>query len=93
MANVIPLDARVAEESQRLQGERGLSPPDALVYASVLSHLKAASSAPGQQAPHCFVTRDRDFTDANIEVDLEGLSCKILFKFEDGLGYVQSRLP
>ncbi|MDQ4004445.1 MAG: PIN domain-containing protein, partial [Actinomycetota bacterium] len=70
---------------------RGLNPPDALVYSSVLSHLR--SSAPPQGAPSCFVTRDRDFTDANIESDLARLGCKILFKFEDGLGYVRSRLP
>ena len=94
VGTVIPLDAWVAHQAQRLQRERGLSPPDALVYASVLSHLNAAAlSTRRHEAPHCFVTRDRDFTDANIEADLEGLGCKILFRFEAGLGYVRNRLP
>lgn len=94
VARVIPLDKWAAEESQRLQRERGLSPPDALVYSSVLSHLNAAVLSPRRhEAPHCFVTRDRDFTDDDLRSDLEGLGCKILFRFEDGLGYVRSRLP
>ncbi len=93
VATVIPLDTWAAKESQRLQRERGLSPPDALVYASVLSHLNgAALSTRRHGAPHCFVTRDSDFTDDDIRGDLEGLGCKILFRFEDGLGYVRSRL-
>ena len=93
VATVIPLDERVAQESQKLQRERGLSPPDALVYSSVLSHLNAAAlSLRRLVAPHCFVTRDRDFTDASIEAELDNLGCKILFRFEDGLGYVRSRL-
>ncbi len=92
-ATVIPLDAGVVQESQRLQRERGLSPPDALVYSSVLSHLNAAAlSSRRYEVPHCFVTRDRDFTDDDLRSDLEGLGCKIMFKFEDGLGYVRSRL-
>lgn len=91
VAAVIPLTAPVVAEAFDLQHSRGLSPPDALVYSSILSHLR--SSASPQRAPNCFLTRDRDFTDANIEGDLEGLGCKILFKFEDGLGYVRSHLP
>ncbi len=70
-----------------------MSPPDALVYSSVLSHLNGtALSSRRHEAPHCFVTRDSDFTDDDIRGDLEGLGCKILFRFDAGLGYVRSRL-
>ena len=94
VATVIPLDKWAARESQRLQRERGLSPPDALVYSSVLSHLNAAAlSTQRHGAPHCFVTRDRDFTDDDLRSDLEDLGCKILFKFEAALSYIRSRLP
>ena len=95
IASVIPLDATVVAEALGLQHSRGLSPPDSLVYSSVLAHLRAAaSSASGREGTpqHCFITRDSDFTDATIEADLEGLGCKILFKFDAGLGYVRSRL-
>ncbi len=91
VATVIPLSGPVVNEAFDLQHSRGLSPPDALVYSSVLSYLR--SSTTPRRASSCLVTRDRDFTDANIESDLEALGCKILFKFEDGLGYVRSRLP
>jgi predicted nucleic acid-binding protein len=87
VASVIPLDATVVADAFGLQRSRGLSPPDALVYSSVLAHLRAAaSSASGRQGTpqHCFITRDSDFTDATIEADLEGLGCKILFRFDAG---------
>ncbi len=89
-AGVIPTTGAVIVEAFHLQRSRGLSPPDALVYASVLSHLRSA--APQGAQGSCFVTRDRDFTDDDIRADLEALGCKLLFKFEDAQGYVRSRL-
>ncbi len=86
-ATVIPLTAPVVTEAFDLQRSRGLSFPDTLVYSSALSHLRPRG------APSCFVTRDSDFTDDDIKGDLENLGCRILFKFEDGLGYVRSCLP
>lgn len=93
-ATLVPLDKAVAQEAHRQQSRRGLSPQDALVYASVLSHLRGtdASDSPDEQYS-CFVTRDNDFTDDDVRTDLESLGCKILFKFDAALGYVQSRLP
>ena len=92
-AGVIPTTGAVIAEAFDLQRSRGLSPPDALVYASVLSHLRSAApqGAQGAQAS-CFVTRDRHFADDDIRADLEALGCKLLFKFEDAQGYVRSRL-
>jgi hypothetical protein len=40
----------------------------------------------------CFVTRDNDFADDDVRTDLEALGCKLLFKFDAALGYVQNRL-
>jgi len=91
VATVIPLTAPVLNEAFDLQHSRGLSPPDALVYSSALSYLRS-SRAP-RRVPSCFVARGRDFTGASRGSGLGGLGCKILFKFEDGLGYVRSRLP
>lgn len=92
-ATLIPLDEDVAREAQRQQGERGLGPQDALVYASILIHLQGAvASDPIAEQTGCFVTRDRDFVDDDVRADLDELGCKLLFRFEAALGYVRSRL-
>ena len=92
-ATLIPLDEAVAREAQREQSRRGLGPHDALVYASVLGHLHSpgADSRTGEEHG-CFVTRDRDFADEDVRADLEGLGCKLLFKFDTALRYVRSHL-
>lgn len=92
-ATIVPLDKAVAREAHRQQSSRGLSPQDALVYTSILSHLRGTGAADSPEEPHsCFVTRDTDFTDDDVRADLESLGCKILFRFDAALGYVQSRL-
>ena len=88
-ATTIPLTATVIREAAALENTRGLPPQDALVYASVLSHLRGSFAL----GPHCFVTRNpADFDDPDVANDLEDLGCKILFRFSDGLGYVRSQL-
>ncbi|MDP9476835.1 MAG: PIN domain-containing protein [Actinomycetota bacterium] len=93
-ATLIPLDESVAREAHRQQRRRGLGPQDALVYASVLNHLRRSGGGglpAGSES--CFVTRDNDFADEDVRADLEGLGCRLLFRFRDALGYVRSRLP
>lgn len=92
-ATLIPLDKAVARQAHRQQSCRGLGPQDALVYASILSHLRCTQAVGSPVEQHsCFVTCDNDFTDEDIRTDLEALGCKILFKFDDALGYIRSRL-
>jgi hypothetical protein len=83
----------VAWEARRQQSNRGLDPQDALVYASVLGHLgrEGTAGSPGEQHS-CFVTRYSDFADDDVRADLEGLGCKLLFRFDAALGYVRSCL-
>lgn len=91
-ATLLPLDEAVAREAHRQQSYRGLSPQDALVYASILGHLRQAGTETSPEEHSCFVTRDNHFTDEDIRTDLEELGCKILFKFDDALGYLRSHL-
>lgn len=92
-ATLITLDKVVAKEARCQQEDRGLGPQDALVYASVLGHLRFSGDELLQaERESCFVTRDNDFADDDVRADLETLGCKLLFKFEDALGYVRSRL-
>jgi len=89
----VPLDEAVAREAQTQQTRRGLGPQDALVYASVLGHLRERTTSPTAHAEdRCFVTRDKDFADDDIRADLEALGCRILFRFDAARGFVQNRL-
>jgi len=93
-AMLIPLDESVTREAHRQQRRRGLGPQDALVYASVLAHLRrSAGGALPEGSESCFVTRDNDFADDDVRADLDDLGCKLLFRFNAALRYVRSRLP
>lgn len=93
-ATLIELDEAAIRGAQGHQYNRGLSPQDALVYASVLGHLRRSVDATSVSEPsHCFVTRDNDFADDDVRADLQNLGCKLLFRFDAALGYVRSRLP
>lgn len=88
-AAIIPMDRDVIRAAIRVGIDRGLSPQDAIVYASILAHM---ANAPGEA--RCFLTKNsRDFEDPDIQNDLLANNCKLLTKFRDGLGYIQSLLP
>lgn len=62
-AEIIPLGKDVLVSAAQLQTKHGLSPQDAIVYASVLQHLSMISSASS-----CFLNRNSsDFSDPDIE--------------------------
>lgn len=87
-ARIIPMDITTISKSLELQKTRSLEPQDAIVYASVLGHLTRRPRGPG-----CFITKNsKDFLNPDIEEDLAGYDCKLLTNFENGLGYVRSRL-
>lgn len=87
VAELIPIDAEVARSAVSVQHETGLSPQDAIVYASVLRHLAAAETG-----DKCFVTKNtRDFYKPRIRRRLAGHGCKLLTRFRDGLGFIESR--
>jgi hypothetical protein len=88
VATIIPVDRSVIHATIQLRGGRGLSPQDAIVYASVLSHMTAVAAE-----RKCFVTRNtKDFSGPAIESDLQAVNCKLLFRFDDAFGYVRSHL-
>jgi hypothetical protein len=84
---IAPLTDAVFRRAIALQGAGTLEPPqDAIVLASVLEHL--AGTPAGAK---CFVTSNsRDFASPDIEDELGRLECKLLFKFEDALGYTRA---
>ncbi len=67
------------------QADFDLSVQDSLVYGSVMTHLQHQST---QQK--CFITKNsRDFGSSDIQTQFSQYNCKLLFKFQAGLGFIQ----
>lgn len=87
-AEVVPLDASVLVASADSQRLHGFSPKDALVYASVLSHLQRVR--PPQSY---FLNRDsKDFADQNVVDQLDQYSCTFLSNFDKGYQCIRHAL-
>jgi len=87
MAEIIPLSSEVLSFAAEAQMKLNLSPPDAVVYASVLHHL-SLSQAPKK----CFLNRNsHDFSNPEIMDTLNRYGCKMLFSFEKGYNYIRSQ--
>ena len=85
---VISLEASTLTAAARYQVDHDLSPQDALVYASVLSHL-TQSAAPES----CFLNRNsKDFDDPDIVDELKRHGCTLIPRFDDGLEYVRNHM-
>jgi predicted nucleic acid-binding protein len=75
-----------AEEDQ----QRALSASDAIVWASVLDHLRGMRSL-NEDEEICFVTRDRDFDRDTVREALQQLNCRLMLSFIGALGFIESR--
>lgn len=90
MAIVIATDAAVFAEAMTIVDQIGLDPQDALIYASVLAHLRT-SELP---SPHYFINRNsRDFADPRITAELRDLNCEFLRSFVEGALRLEQPLP
>jgi predicted nucleic acid-binding protein len=85
-ATVIALEASILSSASQHQERHSLSAQDAIVYASVLSHLGSA----GDGVRSCFLTRDEDFDDPNIIEGLRAHRCKVIWRFDHGLSYLSA---
>jgi predicted nucleic acid-binding protein len=87
-AEIIDMTGDILAMAKRYEITPGLSPQDAVVYASVLAHLDLSKSVSS-----CFLNRNsKDFDDPDIQETLDGKGCKMLFSFDHGLGYVSSKI-
>ena len=89
LADVIPIEQETLASAPSYQRQHDLSPPDAIVLSSVVSHLK-------NQSPEvsCFLNKNsKDFKDPDIKAMLEQFGCKLIFSFSHGVRYIQSRKP
>ncbi|WNG23105.1 type II toxin-antitoxin system VapC family toxin [Cystobacter fuscus] len=84
---VLPLTNEVIRAGLKYREDYGLSPPDALVLASVLRDPAL------KQGPSCFMNRNtKDFDESSIKNELEKYGCKLKGSFEAGLAYVHAAL-
>lgn len=84
VAQIIPLDTQIMVSASEQQLDHDLSPQDAIVYASVLTHLSTSPAT-----AKCFLNRNsKDFDDPEIEETLSSYGCKMLFSFEQGYRYI-----
>jgi len=90
VARVIPLDEAALAAARKVELEYGLSPQDSLVLAAVLADL--ATQRPDRGAS-CFLTRnDRDFDDPDIRRQVDSLGCRMIFRFDKGLEFIDGVL-
>ncbi len=87
IGTVIPLSSKILLSASAFEKEFDLSPQDAIVFASIVSHLEQTNSPES-----CFLNRNsRDFDNPDIVDALERHGCKMIPKFDDGYKFIQSR--
>ena len=87
-AQVIALTADILNEAATYEYPYDLSPQDALVYSSVISHLR-------QYHPQiaCFLNRNsKDFDNPDIVDELNRFNCRMIPRFDHGYNFIQSQL-
>lgn len=88
LGTVLSLTSDNLIEAAAVETDYNLSAQDAIVFASVIAHLQTSRGTTS-----CFLNRNsRDFDNFAIANALEGFSCKMIPRFEDGYNYIQSRI-
>ncbi|MDI9635238.1 PIN domain-containing protein [Geitlerinema splendidum] len=89
LVEIIPLSSEVLRTAIHSQVNLSLSPQDSIVYSSILIYLQNLL----EDKPNCFLNRNsKDFSNPTIIDELKGYNCRLLFRFDDGLGYIQSQI-
>lgn len=87
IARMIPLTSDVLAASLAYQTRFHLSPQDAIVLASIVEDLKSIEHG----ASKLFITQNtRDFLGSDILELMSAHGCKLLFRFDNAVGYVES---
>jgi len=88
VAEILPLTREVIEDAARQETPKELTGQDALVYSSVLLHLRSEANE-----ECCFLNRNsRDFKLPNTVQELNAFSCKIISSFYAGLTFIRAKL-
>ncbi len=87
-AEIISLTASILSGAATSEDPYDLTPQDALIYSSVINHLRHNNP---QIA--CFLNRNsKDFDNPDIVDELNKLNCRMIPRFDNGYGFIQSQL-
>jgi len=88
IAEIIPLTIDILREAATHEFPYDLTPQDALVYTSVIAHLRQ-----NQPPVSCFLNRNsKDFDNPDIVDELDRHNCRMIPRFDHGYGFIQARL-
>ncbi|MBD2106837.1 PIN domain-containing protein [Nodosilinea sp. FACHB-13] len=88
VGEIIALTAEVLSSAAEFETRYDLAPQDALVYASVISHLQ--NFRPKQA---CFLNRNsKDFDSPDIVEELSQLNCRMIPRFDHGYDFILSQV-
>ncbi len=88
IGEIVALDSSILSEAVSYETTYDLTPQDALVYASVLTHLR--HSFPKHA---CFLNRNsKDFDSPDIIDELGQFNCRMIPRFDSGYSFLQSQL-
>jgi predicted nucleic acid-binding protein len=84
---IVALTADILTEAASHESTYDLTPQDALVYASVIDHLRRY-----QPPQACFLNRNsKDFDRPDIIDELKQLNCRMIPRFDHGYRFLQSQ--
>ncbi|MFI3197318.1 MAG: PIN domain-containing protein [Methylococcaceae bacterium] len=88
VAEIIPLTIDILREAANCEAPYDLDPQDAIVFASVISHLQKNPSVAS-----CFLNKNiKDFDTPDIEDALKKNKCKMLPRFDSGHNFIMSKI-
>jgi predicted nucleic acid-binding protein len=88
VGEVVALTANILREAASCEPIYDLAPQDALVYASVIEHLRLS-----QPEQACFLNRNfKDFDSPDIVDALSQLNCRMIPRFDHGYSFLRSQL-
>lgn len=88
IGEIIALTAKILSGAAEFETRYDLAPQDALVYASVISHLQNFKP---QRA--CFLNRNsKDFDSPDIVEELNQLNCRMIPRFDHGYDFILSQV-
>lgn len=87
-AGIIPLTLDILTAAAAYEVPYDLTPQDALVYASVITHLRQQ-----QLANSCFLNKNTwDFDNPDIVDELNQYHCRMIPRFDHGYSFIQAQL-
>jgi predicted nucleic acid-binding protein len=89
VGEIVALNVNILSEAVAYETTYDLTPQDALIYASVLTHLR--HDLPEQA---CFLNRNsKDFDSPDIIDELRQVNCRMIPRFDRGYSFIHSQLP